>query len=105
MEKRRQKARRPGVTAPHCSGKKWYSVYCLNPYYRLKGLFTMKNPVHPGEVLREDVIAEPGLSVTGAAARPGMSRAALSRVLNCHAAVSPDLALRLEIAGVSTARA
>lgn len=64
----------------------------------------MKNPVHPGEILREDVIAEPGLSVTEAAARPGMSRAALSRVLNCHAAISPDLALRLEMAGVSTAR-
>ncbi|EEM1820597.1 HigA family addiction module antidote protein [Salmonella enterica subsp. enterica] len=65
----------------------------------------MKNPVHPGEILREDVIAELGLSVTEVATRLGMSRAALSRVLNCHAAISPDLALRLEIAGVSTAKA
>lgn len=65
----------------------------------------MKNPVHPGEILREDVIAELGLSVTETATRLGMSRAALSRVLNCHAAISPDLALRLEMAGVSTAKA
>ncbi|WP_343222713.1 HigA family addiction module antitoxin [Marinobacterium ramblicola] len=63
------------------------------------------NPPHPGEMLREDVIAELGLSVTEAADRLGMSRVALSRVLNGRAAVSPDLALRLEMAGVSTARA
>lgn len=64
---------------------------------------TMKNPTHPGEVLREDVIAELGLTVKEAAERLGMSRTALSRVLNCRAAVSPDLALRLEQAGVGTA--
>jgi len=49
------------------------------------------------------VVAELGLSVTEAANRLGMSRVALSRVLHCRAAVSPDLALRLEMAGVSTA--
>lgn len=65
----------------------------------------MINPSHPGELLREDVIAELGLSVTEAAKRLGMSRVALSRVLNAKAAISPDLALRLEMAGVSTARA
>jgi addiction module HigA family antidote len=64
---------------------------------------TMKIPTHPGEVLREDVIAELGLSIKEAAQRLGMSRTALSRVLNCRAAVSADLALRLEQAGVSTA--
>jgi len=64
---------------------------------------TMKDPTHPGEVLREDVIVELGLTVKEAAERLGMSRTALSRVLNCRAAVSPDLALRLEQAGVSTA--
>lgn len=64
---------------------------------------TMNKPTHPGEVLREDVIAELGLSVTEAAERLGVSRAALSRVINCRAGVSPELALRLEKAGVSTA--
>ncbi|MFK0207300.1 HigA family addiction module antitoxin [Agrobacterium sp. NPDC090283] len=65
----------------------------------------MKFPVHPGELLREEVIAALQLSVTEAAERLGMSRVALSRVLNGHAGISPDLALRLERAGVSTARA
>lgn len=65
----------------------------------------MKTPPHPGELLREDVIAELGLSVTETAQRLGMSRVAFSRVLNGKAAVSPDLAIRLERAGVSTARA
>jgi antitoxin HigA-1 len=65
----------------------------------------MKTPPHPGEMLREDVLAPLGLSVTEAAGRLGMSRVALSRVLNGRAAISPDLAVRLERAGVSTARA
>ena len=64
---------------------------------------TMTNPTHPGEVLREDVIAALGLSVKEAAERLGVSRVTLSRVLNCRAAVSPDLALRLEMSGVGTA--
>lgn len=65
----------------------------------------MMNPPHPGELLREDVIEELGLSVTETAKLTGMSCIALSRVLNGRAAVSPDVALRLEMAGVSTARA
>lgn len=65
----------------------------------------IKFPVHPGELLREEAIAALQLSVTEAAERLGMSRVALSRVLNGRAGVSPDLALRLERAGVSTARA
>ncbi len=65
----------------------------------------MKNPPHPGELLREDVIIELGLSVTETAERLGMSRVALSRVLNGKAGISADLAIRLEQAGVSTAKA
>ena len=64
----------------------------------------MKNPVHPGEVLRVDVLEELRLSVTEAASRLGVSRVALSRVLHGHAAVSAELAVRLEEAGVGTAR-
>lgn len=64
----------------------------------------MKNPAHPGELLREDVLKPLGLGVTEAAQRLGMSRTALSRVLNGRAGVSPDLAIRLEQAGVSSAR-
>lgn len=65
----------------------------------------MHDPPHPGELLREEVIAALNLSVTEAASRLAMSRVALSRVLNGKAAISPELALRLERAGVSTARA
>ncbi|CDN53789.1 Plasmid maintenance system antidote protein, XRE family [Neorhizobium galegae bv. officinalis bv. officinalis str. HAMBI 1141] len=65
----------------------------------------MKSPPHPGELLREDVLVPLGLSVTEAATRLGMSRVALSRVLHGRAGISPDLAVRLERAGVSTARA
>lgn len=65
----------------------------------------MHDPPHPGEVLKEDVIAPLGLTVTEAASRLAMSRVAFSRVLNGKAGISPDLAVRLEQAGVSTARA
>lgn len=64
----------------------------------------MKTPLHPGENLREDVLVPLGLKVKEAANRLGMSRVALSRVVNGRAAISPDLAVRLERAGVSTAR-
>jgi len=62
------------------------------------------NHPHPGEILREDVLEPLGLSVTEAATRLGMARVSLSRVLNGKAGISPDLAVRLERAGVSTAR-
>lgn len=64
----------------------------------------MKNPPHPGLMLRADVLEPLGLGVTEAAQKLGMSRVALSRVVNGRAAISPDLAIRLEQAGVSTAR-
>ena len=54
------------------------------------------NPSHPGETLREDVLPALGLTVTGAAEQLGVTRAALSRVLNGRAAISPEMALRLE---------
>lgn len=56
----------------------------------------MHNPPHPGETLREDVLPALGLTVTDAAAQLGVTRAALSRVLNGRAAISPEMALRLE---------
>lgn len=56
----------------------------------------MHNPPHPGETLREDVLPALGLTVTDAADALGVTRPALSRVLNGRAAVSPEMALRLE---------
>lgn len=57
----------------------------------------MHNPPHPGETLREDVLPALGLSVTEAAEQLGVTRATLSRVLNGRAAISPEMALRLEL--------
>lgn len=59
---------------------------------------TMHNPPHPGEVLRDGVFAETGETVTSFARRLGVSRVALSRVLNGQAAVSAEMALRFAAA-------
>ena len=56
----------------------------------------MHNPPHPGETLRDDVLPALGLTVTDTASQLGVTRAALSRVLNGKAAISPEMALRLE---------
>jgi antitoxin HigA-1 len=56
----------------------------------------MFNPPHPGLSLRDDVLPALGLSVTEAAVQLDVSRVTLSRVINGRAAISPDMALRLE---------
>jgi len=56
----------------------------------------MHNPPHPGETLRDDILPALGLTVTEAARNLGVTRSALSRVLNGHAAIAADMALRLE---------
>ena len=56
------------------------------------------NPPHPGEVLRDGVFVETGITVTDFAKRLGVTRAALSRVLNGKAAISADMAVRLAAA-------
>jgi addiction module HigA family antidote len=56
----------------------------------------MYDPPHPGETLKEDILPALGLTVTQAAKQLGVTRAALSRVLNGKAAISPTMALRLE---------
>jgi addiction module HigA family antidote len=58
----------------------------------------MFNPPHPGEVLRDTVLAAGGLTVTEFAKRLGVGRVTLSRVINGRAAVSADMALRLAAA-------
>ena len=58
----------------------------------------MHNPPHPGEVLQDTVLAEGRISVSELAAKLGVSRVALSRVVNAKAAISADMALRLSAA-------
>ena len=53
-------------------------------------------PPHPGLTLRDDVLSALGLSVTEAAQQLDVSRVTLSRVLNGRAAISPEMALRIE---------
>src|SRR5690625_331819 len=62
---------------------------------RLLIMSRMHNPAHPGEVLREYL---GGMTVTDAASHLGVTRAALSRILNGNNGISADMALRLEAA-------
>jgi addiction module HigA family antidote len=62
----------------------------------------MKMPVHPGSFIKSEIIEAEGLSITQAASILGVTRPALSAVLNERAALSPEMALRVEKAfGVS----
>jgi addiction module HigA family antidote len=62
----------------------------------------MKNPAHPGGFVKTEIVEAHGLSVTGAARVLGVTRAALSALLNERAHLSPEMALRIEKAfGVS----
>jgi antitoxin HigA-1 len=63
----------------------------------------MHNPPHPGEIIRELCLEPLGLSVTDAAKGLGVTRKALSELLNGHTGVSPEMAIRLEQAFGSTA--
>ena len=62
----------------------------------------MKNPKHPGDIIR-DCLDELGVNVTEGAKGLGVTRAALSRLINHKAGVSPEMAVRLEKAIGSTA--
>lgn len=64
----------------------------------------MKSHPHPGELIRVNIIETSGVDVTEAAARLGVSRTTLSRLLNGHIGISPEMALRLEKACLSNAR-
>lgn len=64
---------------------------------------TITNPPHPGRNIRENCLEPLGLNVTHAARVLGIARHTLSRVLNGHAAISPEMAIRLEKAGWSNA--
>jgi len=63
----------------------------------------MFDPAHPGEIIREDCLKPLGLTVTAAADALGVTRKALSDLLNGHSGVSPEMAIRLEKVGWSTA--
>ncbi len=59
-------------------------------------MIRMARPAHPGQFIRMEIIEPLGLSVTKAAAVLGVTRPALSTLLNGHASLSPEMALRIE---------
>lgn len=59
-------------------------------------MLRMAKPSHPGQFIRMEIIEPLGLSVTDAAKVLGVTRPALSTLLNCRAALSPEMALRVE---------
>ncbi len=59
---------------------------------------TMFNPPHPGEIIKTLCLEPLGVTVTDAAKALGVSRKALSELLNGHSRVSPEMAVRLSIA-------
>ena len=56
----------------------------------------MENPPHPGLSVRHDCLEPLGLNVTEAAKRLGVSRKQLSDIVNCHAGIAPEMAIRLD---------
>ena len=60
------------------------------------GITVTMTPSHPGDFIRTEVIEELGLSATRVAEILGVRRATLSKVLNGHVALSPEMALRIE---------
>lgn len=58
--------------------------------------YRMLNPAHPGGFMKSEVIEPLGLSVTAAAVVLGVTRPALSAVLNERSSLSPEMALRME---------
>jgi len=55
----------------------------------------MKNPPHPGRIVRQDCIEPLGLTITAAAKALGVTRQALNNLVNGKAGVSPEMAVRL----------
>ena len=55
----------------------------------------MKNPPHPGRVVRQECIEPLGLTVTAAAKALGVTRQALNNLINGKAGISPEMAIRL----------
>ena len=55
----------------------------------------MKNPPHPGRIVREEILQPLGLSVTSGAKVLGVSRQALNNLVNQRAGISPEMAIRL----------
>ncbi|MFC0180149.1 MULTISPECIES: HigA family addiction module antitoxin [Thorsellia] len=61
---------------------------------------TMHNPAHPGEILRDLLIAPLNLTISDVADHLDISRKTLSKILNGRSSITPEMAMRLELAFV-----
>jgi addiction module HigA family antidote len=61
----------------------------------MKKVIRMKNPPHPGRIVRDDCLQPLGLTVTSGAKILGVSRQALNNLVNERAGISPEMAIRL----------
>lgn len=57
----------------------------------------MHRPAHPGEILKELIIEPMALTITDVSAHLNVSRKTVSKVLNGRGAITPEMALRLEL--------
>jgi len=55
----------------------------------------MKNPPHPGRIVKQECIEPLGMTITAAAVALGVSRQALNNLVNLRAGISPGMAIRL----------
>lgn len=63
---------------------------------------TMHDPAHPGEILSEGYLKSLNISVSEAAGKLDVSRSTVSRLINGHIGISPEMAVRLSIAFPNT---
>ena len=56
----------------------------------------MKNPPHPGDLIKSEIFEPLGLSLSKAAGILGVRRATLSDLVNCKSSLTPEMALRIE---------
>jgi len=63
----------------------------------------MKNPAHPGRIIKNACLDPLGLSVTAGAKALGITRQTLTKIVNGHSGISAEMAIRLEKAGWSNA--
>ncbi len=59
---------------------------------------SMHNPAHPGEILKELIIEPMELTITDVSEHLNVSRKTLSKVLNARGSITPEIAIRLELA-------
>ncbi|MBI4215196.1 MAG: HigA family addiction module antidote protein [Parcubacteria group bacterium] len=61
-------------------------------------MFTMYQPPHPGEIIKELYLKHLDITITQLASQLAVSRNALSSIINGHASISPEMAVKLSIA-------